>query len=203
MMVANTQIQVPQQHATHDAHSHHTESHHHPLIGPVVESIMLICLLVFFNAFPNRIGIYLTADDATSFVPLLAPEFQQYLPWLNMWWGCALTLKLIHIGFGQWHLLTRWADVAVNLLAIGVLLELLIGAPVIGIDPTWVAEHQAAIPALAPFAEKIVPMLVLALRFVFGVALFGTVIDTIQKVVRSLQATLFMPPLDPRTLKIH
>ena len=45
--------------------------------GVVVRICFLIGAIVVFNAFPQWIGTYRSLDDPSSFVPLLAPEFQQ------------------------------------------------------------------------------------------------------------------------------
>lgn len=54
----------------------------------VGRSIVNICVIaaasVLSNFFPERVGMIKSATDPSSFTPLLAPEFQSYLSWLNL-----------------------------------------------------------------------------------------------------------------------
>jgi hypothetical protein len=84
----------------------------------VVEICILLGILVLFNAFPEKVGIYSSAVEPYLFVPLLTPEWLSYVPWLNVWWGLALMLAAIKLVYGRWTRALRWADLGVNLLGI-------------------------------------------------------------------------------------
>lgn len=61
---------------------------------------------------PDRIRFTKTITDPSTFVPLLASEFKNHLPWLNLWWGLTLVLSLVNLYYRRWQPATRWADFA-------------------------------------------------------------------------------------------
>jgi len=97
----------------------------------IVEMACLIALIVLFNAYPNRIGIIISATDPHSFYPLLAPGFQVHVPWLTLWWGLALCLAVIKFVHGRWSATLRWANLGLNVLGMVVLGRLLRGGPLL------------------------------------------------------------------------
>jgi hypothetical protein len=108
----------------------------HPT-GVVVNICFTIACLVVFNGFPQWVGVRISFDDPRSVVPLLSPQFWQYLPWLNAWWGLSLTLNLAHLGLRHWHPITRWADAALTVYGALVLLRLVSGGSIVRYDPAW------------------------------------------------------------------
>jgi hypothetical protein len=93
----------------------------------VVEISILIGVIVLFNAFPEKVGMYSSAVEPYVFVPLLTPDWLPYIPWLNVWWGLALTLALVKLVYGRWTEALRWADLGVHLLSICVLASVILG----------------------------------------------------------------------------
>jgi hypothetical protein len=108
----------------------------HPA-GVMVNICFTIACLVIFNGFPQWVGVRISFDDPSSLVPLLSPQFWQYLPWLNAWWGLSLTLNLAHLGLRRWHPITRWADAALTVYGALVLLRLVSGGSLVRYDPAW------------------------------------------------------------------
>jgi len=107
----------------------------------VVEISILIGVIVLFNAFPEKVGIYSSAVEPYVFVPLLTPEWLSYIPWLNVWWGLALTLALVKLVYGRWTEALRWADLGVHLLSICVLASVLLGYTFAGGDFSGVRQN--------------------------------------------------------------
>ena len=97
----------------------------------IVEMGCLIALIVLFNAYPNRIGIIVSATDPHSFYPLLAPGFQAHVPWLTLWWGLALCLAVAKFAYNRWTVALRWANLGLNVLGMVVLGRLLLGGPIL------------------------------------------------------------------------
>jgi hypothetical protein len=135
---------------------------------PVVEICGLIAALVLFNAFPEWIGVLVSADDLASFVPLLTPAFQVYLPWLNIWWGLALCLAYAKLFYGRWTMTLRWADLGLCVLRILVLARFLLGGPIVGLN------------------REEVPFLDLLANSVLVLALIGAVVELVQRLVNVL-----------------
>ena len=115
------------------------------------EICILTGLIVLFNVFPEKVGFYSSAVQPYLFVPLLTPAWLPYVPWLNLWWGLALTLALVKLVYGRWTQALRWADLGVHLLGICVLASLILGGGIAGVDSfnmsadnaasTWVQQH--------------------------------------------------------------
>lgn len=98
-------------------------------VWTVVEICILLGLLVLFNLFPEKVGFYSSAVKPYVFVPLLTPEWLAYMPWLNTWWGLALTLALVRLVYGRWTQALRWADLGLHLLGICVVASVIFGWP--------------------------------------------------------------------------
>jgi hypothetical protein len=75
------------------------------------------------------------------FVPLLTPEWLHYVPWLNVWWGLALTLALVKLVYGRWTEALRWADLGVHLLSICVLASVILGYTFAGGNSSGVQQN--------------------------------------------------------------
>ena len=107
----------------------------------LVEISILIGVIVLFNLFPEKVGIYSSAVEPYVFVPLLTPEWLSYVPWLNLWWGLALTLALVKLFYGRWTEALRWADLGVHLLSICVLASVILGYTFAGGDSSGAQQH--------------------------------------------------------------
>ena len=105
----------------------------------IVWIIMSLCAIaaasILFNFYPDKVGVLVSATDPSSFISLLAPEFQAHMFWLNLWWGLAFTLNVVRLCLGRWTAVTRWADVALSVLAAFVLGRMVLGGP-ISVFPT-------------------------------------------------------------------
>jgi hypothetical protein len=99
----------------------------------LVQVAFIFAVAMLFNFFPERVGVLVSADDPLSFVPLLTAEFAWFLPWLNLYWGLAFTLCLVHLSLGRWHWTTRLADLLLGALGLFVLLLLITGGPIVGL----------------------------------------------------------------------
>ena len=99
----------------------------------------IVVAAVVLNFFPERIGVVKSLLDPGSFVPLLRPEFEAHLPWLNLWCGLALTVNLVNLFHGRWQPATRWADLALSVLGICILFRLAGGDPVVRLGSAWAA----------------------------------------------------------------
>ena len=98
---------------------------------------VILAASVLFNFYPEKVGVIQSATDPSSFTPLLAPEFQSYLFWLNLWWGLDLSLRLVHLIRRRWTVATRWADIVLRLLNVLLLGWMVLGVPFITV--LWVS----------------------------------------------------------------
>ncbi len=141
---------------------------------------MLVVLLLFFNYYPQRFGIWINALDADSYVPVLSLAFfEQYLPWLNLCWLLALGLHIAHLSLGRWTLVTRLLDLGLAFIALNVVVSMIFGPAVFAVN-TQMSNLDSAATSVA---ETIVSALNLATPFVLGVIALALVIDLIKKVI--------------------
>jgi hypothetical protein len=56
------------------------------------------------------------------------------MPWLDFWWGLALALEIAHLYLRRWYPATRWADLALSVLAGLILLQIMLQGSIL-IDP--------------------------------------------------------------------
>jgi len=143
-------------------------------VGWTIASICgLAALLVVFNAFPERIGVIVSADEPSSFVPLLAPEFfEDLLLRLNVWWGLALALNVVNMYYDRWMWGTRLADYALTFFGMFILLKVIF-SPVLGVNPEWVQPGQPAVLV----AERLVPLLTWLVKGGLAAALIATLVS--------------------------
>ena len=131
-----------------------------------VEICGLMAVLILFNAFPQWVGILVSADNLSSFVPLITPEFQVYMPWLNLCWGLALGLAYVELFYGRWTLALRAADLGLCALGILVLCRFLFGGPIVGLN-------SQAISSLSPIVKA-----------TLWLALVGSIVTLFRKLAR-------------------
>jgi len=156
------------------------ESTAYPRARAIFNICALVILLLFFNYYPQRIGIWINALDADSYVPVLSPAlFEQYLPWLNLCWVLALGLNIAHLSLGRWTLVTRLLDLGLAFLALNVVVAIIFGPSIFAVAPSLASLDSAT----ASVAEAIVSALTLVSPWVLGVIALALVIDLIKKVV--------------------
>lgn len=152
-------------------------------IGVVIGMVVLTAIVILFNAFPHKIGIYYFGTERQGFIPLLAPEFQVHLLWLNVWWGLGLALAGWQLVYGHWTPGLRMADLGLSILGLFVLWQLVNGGPLIALDPTWISQQTWSGNALAE-ARHMVEIGDSILRVILGVSIFGGVIGIIAKLIK-------------------
>jgi hypothetical protein len=96
----------------------------------VVFLIGICALAVLLNAFPERVGVILSLTDPSSFVPLLAPEFQVHMPWVNRYLVLAFMLGVANLVFGRWNMITRSAELGLDLFGLFIMAQLVLGGPI-------------------------------------------------------------------------
>jgi hypothetical protein len=136
----------------------------------VLEVCGIFVLLLLFNVFPHKIGILVSAGDPDSFVALLTPEFQAHMPLLNLLWSLALALALAKLVYGRWTPSLRWMDLGLGLLSIYVLIRLLAGGPIVGVEA-----GQAAV------AENLILNLSRFIKLGLGVTLLAVGVGLVQR----------------------
>jgi hypothetical protein len=103
----------------------------------ILDLCALVAVFIWFNVFPDKVGVLVSAADSATFVPLLAPEFQMHMPWLNLWWSLALLLTLVKLIYGRWTVVLQWADLGLRVWGIYILVSLILGGPLLRPEAGW------------------------------------------------------------------
>jgi hypothetical protein len=98
-------------------------------IGRVIEVYLLLIGAVWFNFYPQWVGI-VAINQGVTVIRLLRPEFSMYMPWLNTFWALDFAYKVWVLHLGRRTRETRWASLGLNLLGV-VILYLMISGPVV------------------------------------------------------------------------
>jgi hypothetical protein len=152
-------------------------------LAPALSTVILVLLIVLFNFYPDRVGFYRRAGDMRTFVPLLAAEFQAHMPWLNAFWGATLALNGAKLISGRWRPWLRWAGLGLTSFGVIVACRLLLGDPILALNPAWVAQ-QTDPEALRRIQEYVVPLLLFGARMALAVIIFVGVIQVWQRFSR-------------------
>ncbi len=99
------------------------------LVGTIVDLCLIVAASVLFNVFPEKVGFIRSLTEPSSFTLLLAPDFQNHMPWLNLFWGLAFSLCVANLVMLRWNIGTRSIDLALSILGIVILIELVLGGP--------------------------------------------------------------------------
>ena len=153
----------------------------------IVEIVFTTLALVVFNVLPQRVGVFVSAMEPDSFVPLLSPVFfERYLPWLNMYWALTLGLAFINLVFQRWTIATRLADIGVNLLGLNIFVSMLFGPSMLGVNLEWVEAGSAWVQV----AQAFVTPMSWIVSLILVLATFGTIIELIKRTVELVRAVV-------------
>jgi hypothetical protein len=102
--------------------------------GRIFAIYMIAVLALAFNVFPGWVAVFVFHGHEGTVYPLLAPEFDRYLPLLNAWWFLAFVLNLVVLRQGRWRRPTRWAEFGLEVANALILLLVVTGPPVFRFD---------------------------------------------------------------------
>ena len=92
--------------------------------------VFYLFIIVLFNFFPHWIGIVNTIGEGSTFLPILAPEFAIYIPYLTVYWSLIILLKLILLRQGRWQRSTRWMEFGLSLFDLFIIYRIATGGPI-------------------------------------------------------------------------
>lgn len=124
----------------------------------------IVMLIILLDGFPDRIGVIRNAHKPGSYLPLLSAEFREYIPLLNLWWGMALALAVVHLHYGRWTNQTRLADVLLRLVAVVILARLISLDRIVGPPPSWAFQGCLTGIYFIRINERLVPTLNLSIK---------------------------------------
>jgi len=151
--------------------------------GIVAELVFTLIGITFFAFFPQVIGVASYRDNQWVIVPVLSQAFFSYLPYLVGLWAARGVLKMFLLTSGRWTLPTRWVDVGLNIIGIGLVGIILQGPSLIALPPdivTTLGWGKADPGFVANMGNVVDASIRLALVFALAIEC----IETISTVVR-------------------
>ena len=97
--------------------------------------LFLLLGLALFNLYPQWVGAWFMIDGAWTHIPMLAPAFFTYLPWINLLILLEIGLHLVLLRRGSWGLGTRLANIVLNLAGILLAAAMLAGPALVELNP--------------------------------------------------------------------
>lgn len=159
-------------------------------INPVeltLEIIATVAALLVFNLFPQWVGIYWLQGGHWLSVPLLAPAFFQYLPWLNIWWGLQILLDLVILAQRRRQPSMLWLKMALDVVRPLIFFQLVLGPALIQFDAATLASLGAGAfdaQKLAATNEALNTGLRVALGIATAVSGLDLALDVYRRLVR-------------------
>jgi hypothetical protein len=124
------------------------------IVDTVASIAFTVVALILFNFYLDRLGFYIVPGEGVHRFAVFSPAFRQYVPLLTVWWGLDLALNVMLLARGRWVAWLRWAELAIQVIGLAVVLRMLTG------------------PALAAW-EPLEP----AFRVTLGIMLVATLVD--------------------------
>jgi hypothetical protein len=170
--------------------------------GSLVANIIFTSLaLLFFNSFStynfNIVSSTFSTGDWTciscgSILPhlvwsstLLSATFLRYLPALDILWGLSIILSVLLLRQGHWQTWTRWADIGLKALSVGLATGMLAGPSLIGI--TTASLKAAGFPDAAVQASLSIALLNQLVLVALGLTIVLSGVAIVEQLIRLLQ----------------
>jgi len=115
----------------------------------------------------------------------LSDTFYRYLSALDVLWGLSLVLFVLLLNLGYWRTWTRWADIGLRALSIGLAAWMLIGSSLIGI--TAADLKAAGFPAVASLASPSIDLLNQLVRAVLVLMIVLSAEVIVRQLIRLLR----------------
>ena len=153
----------------------------------IFEIVVLIALLVLFNFFPQWVGGANNINGNWSFVPVLASTFNHYLWMLDLYWVLSLGMSFYLLGQGRWSVRSRWMNLAIRIFGLVIVVLMLVGPPVLGLNPEYVAFHNTPLSLQQSFSENVLPWLLTAFYIALAVNLISNLITMTIKLIKEIR----------------
>jgi hypothetical protein len=155
----------------------------------IFEMIGLIFVLVLFNAFPQWVGAIgiingIATGSSGTFVPILSAAFLTYLPWLDIYWAGSFGLAVYQLREGRKTTATRWARLGLKAFGLLILVMILTGPSILGLNPDYVAFHGTTLEVQQTFSQEILSVLQIVLTLILGINLIVHTIALLYGVIK-------------------
>ena len=151
---------------------------------PILAIVFTFIAISILNFNPQVIGIYYLDGNEWNVLPLLSEAFFRWLPLMNVAWAAEIILKGLLLRSGCWTTSTRLFSIGIKLLQIVIFALLIAGPSVLALTADSLStagiNNAQAVNALEMLANQ-------GMRIVFGLAIFGTVVEIIKLAAKMLK----------------
>jgi len=150
---------------------------------PIIAIVFTFIALSIFNFNPQLIGIYTFSGDKWTVIPILSKAFFHWLPLMNIGWVAEIILNGMLLRVGRWDTSTRLVSIVIKIFQIVIIALLITGPSILLITPEVLKAggitDMAAAQTLSTMAQQ-------GIRIVLGLAIFGTVVEIIKSVYKTI-----------------
>lgn len=150
----------------------------------IFEVAVIILVAILFNFFAHRIGAFGLHNGQPWFIPLVSATFGTYLPWWNLYWMLTIGLNFVLLAQGNWTPLTRWTELGLLIFSGIIVLYMLLGPPILGLNPDYLAQADVTANAIQLTEEFLLPILQTILEVFLVLHLIGKCIKLLVKLFR-------------------
>jgi hypothetical protein len=144
--------------------------------------LVFICLgLLIFNFFPEKLGASVSVNGERTFVPLLGPDYQLYLPWWNLYLIGGALLILALLARTHWRAWHRWVDLALAVLLVGILWWMVGSESILQPQVGGQAAGGSATSAVEALEKSVMPVLRVVFRVGLWIWLVGAAFSALSK----------------------
>lgn len=158
--------------------------------GLVVDIVMTLIALALFNSFQQQIGIYSFNGSQWTFVPVLTAAFFAYVPYMSVLWALEVALKGSVLAAGRWTETTRWLQIGLKVLSIGLLYVILTGPEIVSVPVEAIIN-----PGSVEFPMQLSYWINLSVRLSLGIALVVSIIETVVTTIKLLFPRKVLPAM--------
>jgi hypothetical protein len=157
---------------------------HEKQVKPVdlaLELVFSVILILLFNLYVDRVGVYFFQDNNWLFLPVLTQAFYSFVPALTVMWALTAVKDLWVLRDNRWTTTTRWFAAGLSLFNIAITVAMLIGEPIVALS----LEAQATLVSMGVPADTVASLetgIILSTRLVLTIIVIGSGVDLVKMV---------------------
>jgi len=157
-------------------------------VSLIVEIIFTVIAILFFNLYVSWLGFPFMVNGKFTVVPFFTEAFLRYVPLFNVLWVLEIALNAFLLRAGRWQTWTRWASGALKGFSVVILVMMITGPAIIGVNLSGTGIEPQAAGVLERMATT-------AAMFGLVVALIAQSVDLVKSMYRLVvrQAPVSIP----------
>ncbi|HKJ28003.1 MAG TPA: hypothetical protein VJ965_10220 [Anaerolineales bacterium] len=105
------------------------------------ESLVMLGFAVLFIVFPHWVGFGNNTNGVWSFIPVLSKNYLRFAPWIGAFFLSRFIFAVMLARQGHWDNKMHWFEIGLTAYGILLLIALLYGPDIVGINQTFLSMH--------------------------------------------------------------